>query len=481
MAIDILLVHPLFLSRDPVEQRLMTPYFPLGLLYLAATLRDAGYAVAIFDGTFASGPNDLIAVLENYRPRVVGFSVLVTERSAALELAALARARGIRVVMGGADPTGRPDIYLGTNEAPFADVVVIGEGEETLLELLPTLLGEADARPLPEIRGLAYRDETGQMQRTPPRPLRRDIDAIPWPARDMVDLDHYQRAWRDAHGYSSLSLIASRGCPFECAWCQKSVFGRSCRLRDPEQVAQEMAHLKARYRPDQVRIVDDVVGIDRKWVKAFRDAILAHDAVIPFECLSRVDLADREVLSWLREAGCFRISYGAESGSQKVLDAMCKGTRVEQIRQAAQWCHELGIEVYFYIMLGYPGEEWADIQATAQLLRETLPEAFSSTVAYPLAGTPFYEQVRDRLVEAADWVYTAENRVLYRGRYSTRFYRWAQRWLHKEWQIARLKGAHLSAKVRLRLWAGLWISRAVMYGLRWMPADLRGTPGFTAH
>jgi radical SAM superfamily enzyme YgiQ (UPF0313 family) len=471
------------LRDDPVEQRLMTPYFPLGLLYLAGTLRKAGYSVDIYDGMFQDGPAHFERALDRLEPAIVGLSVLSTVRESALGLAALAHARGCLVVMGGADPTARPESYLDyrKDDEPVVDWVVVGEGEETILELMPILLSQPGALPLDQVRGLAYRDAEAQVVRTPVRPLRQDVDEIPFPARDMLDLEAYRRAWTGRHGFWSLSVITSRGCPYTCAWCQKGVFGKSFRARSPESVAQEIGEIKAAYHPDQLRIVDDVTGINRRWVKAWRDALLERDAVIPFECLSRVDLVDRELLTWLQEAGCVRISFGAESGSQQVLDAMSKGIKVADIHQAAQLCHELGIEVYFYIMVGYPGETWADIQATASLLRETVPDEFSSTIAYPLPGTPFYDSVRHRLIASADWRHTAENRLLYRGQHSTRFYRWVQRWLRKEWQVARVR-ANLPVEgltgplPRVRMFAGRWIARVAVAVLRHSPADARPVP-----
>jgi anaerobic magnesium-protoporphyrin IX monomethyl ester cyclase len=481
LTIDILLVNPLFLSRDPVEQRLMTPYFPLGLLYLASTLRQSGYSVAIYDGMFQDGPAHLHHALNQLQPTIVGIGVLSTVRASALELAVIAHARGCTVVVGGADPTARPGSYLEHrhDDAYVVDLVVVGEGEETILELMPILLDRPEALALSAVRGLAYRDADGRTVQTAPRPLRKDVDQIPFPARDMIDLEAYRRAWSSRHGYWSLSVITSRGCPYTCAWCQKGVFGKSFRPRSPKAVAEEIGQIKVRYRPDQLRIVDDVMGINRRWVKAWRDTLLERDAVIPFECLSRVDLVDRELLGWLKDAGCVRISFGAESGSQKVLDAMAKGTKVAEIHEAAQLCHELGIEVYFYIMVGYPGETWADIEATARLLRETVPDEFSSTIAYPLPGTPFYDQVRDRLIAAADWRHTAENRTLYRGQYSTRFYRWVQRWLRKEWQAARIQSGVAPAPgliARVRLLLGGWLTRLAVGVLRHIPADARPVP-----
>jgi radical SAM superfamily enzyme YgiQ (UPF0313 family) len=234
-----------------------------------------------------------------------------------------------------------------------------------------------------------------------------------------------------------------------------------------------MRIIKQKYNPDHLRIVDDVMGIDRDWVRAWHDAVLARDAITPFECLSRVDLMDAELVHLLREAGCIRIAFGAESGSQKVLDAMNKGTRVEQIRYAAELCRQAGIEIYYYIMLGYPGEEWADILKTVELLKETRPDQFSSTIAYPLPSTEFFEEVKHRLLDAPNWDYTAENRLLFQREYSTRFYRWVARWLHQEWHISRLRHnqEHANLAGWLRRLAGLWGARVMVGLLRHAPSD----------
>jgi anaerobic magnesium-protoporphyrin IX monomethyl ester cyclase len=473
--VDLLLVNPLFLAQDPVERRLMTPYFPLGLLYLAATARAAGYTVSIFDGMFHDDEQAFAGVLEMEQPMVVGISVLATVRAAALRLAERAHHHGAVVVAGGADPTGRPESYLrhrSNGEHPV-DMVVVGEGEQTLLELLPLLLaGEQRGESLLDINGLAFLDAGGQVLCTGPRQHCADLDSLALPARDLIDVEAYRQAWRQHHGFFSLSVIATRGCPYGCKWCQKSVFGRSYRPRSPEAVAEEMRIIKEQYHPDQLRIVDDVMGIDPNWVRAWHDAVLARDAVTPFECLSRVDLMDEELVRLLREAGCIRIAFGAESGSQKVLDAMNKGTRVEQIRRATELCRRFGIEIYFYIMLGYPGEEWPDILKTVDLLTDTRPDQFSSTVAYPLPSTEFFEEVKHRLLDVPDWDYTAENRLLFEREYSTRFYRWVQRWLHQEWHMARLRHGEEQAAVteRLRRTASLWTSRALANLLRYAPS-----------
>jgi anaerobic magnesium-protoporphyrin IX monomethyl ester cyclase len=305
------------------------------------------------------------------------------------------------------------------------------------------------------------------------------VDSLPFPARDLIDFEPYRRAWRSKHDHFALSIIATRGCPFGCTWCQKSVFGRGFRPRSPELVAEEMAHIKHDYRPDLIRIVDDVMGIDRDWVRAWHDAMVERDAVIPFECLSRVDLIDEEMAQLLQHVGCRRIHFGAESGSQAVLDAMNKGTTVEQLYRAADICRRLDIETYFYMMVGYPGETWSDLKQSVTMLRETLPDVFSTTIAYPLPGTPFHEEVRDRLISGAepdaDWLHTAENRLLFqRGRYSTFFYRRVIRWFHSEWRDARIGTDGGTAPLEwLTAKASLWRDRLLVHAYARLPGLAR--------
>jgi len=289
-------------------------------------------------------------------------------------------------------------------------------------------------------------------------------------------MEAYRRAWRKAHGYWALSIVNTRGCPYACAWCQKAIFGRTHRFRSPANSAEEMRHIKQTYAPDFLRVVDDITGVNRRWVLEWRDEVLARDAIIPFECLTRVNLATEEMLTALKEMGCRRIYFGAESGSQKVLDAMQKGIRVAQTYQAAALCRRLGIETYFFMMVGYPGEEFEDLQLSVKLLRETLPDRFSTTIAYPLPGTPFFEQVRDRLMFDSewniDWDYTAQNRLLFRrDKYDTRFYRWVVRWFQKEWEDARLRaGWWVPSLRRIRIRIGLLAARIVVRLLARWPA-----------
>jgi radical SAM superfamily enzyme YgiQ (UPF0313 family) len=469
MAPDITLVHPLFIDKDPIEAQIMTPYFPLGLMYLGAVLREQGYQVEMFDCTFRSDFSEFETYMRRVRPPVVGITSLITVRRNALILAEVAKQYGATVILGGPDPTGIPERYLFHQAADGSfpvDIVAFDEAELTIIDLADHLFQRKGAiTDLREVNGLRLRGEDGSLVATNSRSLIQDLDSLPSPARDLVDLAPYQQAWNDKHGYWSLSMINTRGCPYGCSWCQKAVFGRTYRARSPESSAGEMRVLKETYNPDQIRVVDDITGINKKWVVQWREAVEAKQASIPFECLTRVNLASEEMLRDLKAIGCKKIFLGAESGSQKVLDAMNKGARVSQVFEAAERCKRLEIEMYFFMMVGYPGEEWSDLQLSVDMLRKTLPDSFSTTIAYPLPGTPFYEQMRDRLIFDSDWNvdwdYTAENRLLFhREKYNTFFYRQVIRWFHKEWEDAWLQAGQPTSPWRwLRVKLGLWLYR----------------------
>ena len=476
---DITLVHALFLSKDPVERKLMTPYFPLGITYLAAALRERGYAVGMFDCAFREDFGEFEEYMLRVRPPMVGITALVTVRRNALILAEIAHRHGAQVIMGGSDPTGIPEKYLwhkdSSGDFPVS-AVVYGEGETTACELADHLFQRgAYAQEMKDIAGLRLRGTDGQVLATAARAFIRDLDSISFPARDLVDYDPYRLAWRAAHRYWSLSIVNSRGCPYECTWCQKSAFGRSYRVRSAANSAEEMHQIKHTFAPDQLRVVDDITGISKGWVLAWRDEVSNRDAAIPFECLTRVNLVDDEMLAALVQTGCKRVFVGAESGSQKVLDSMRKGVRVEQIYSAAKAFKKADIETNFYMMVGYPGEEWPDLLQSVKVLRETLPDEFSTTIAYPLPGTPFYELVRKGLLFDAewdaDWAHSAENKLLFgRGRYNTAFYRWVVRWFHKEWEDARLSaGMEPGVRRAIGIKLGLWRSRAIVRLLGSLP------------
>ena len=290
----ILLVHPLFLSLNPEEQALQSPYFPLGLLYLAGYVRAQGHEVAVFDGTFEEDVGAFSARLAAEKPDLVGISAVLPLRDMALTLAENAKAAGTLTILGGPDPTKDPACYL---KFPQVDMVVHHEGEQTLDALLRLI----DAGPLtPELLarepGIAFRDAAGAPVVNQPRPPVENLDELPLPARDLIDMDRYLDTWREENGYSSLTISTSRGCPYGCDWCRDSVHGQAFRQRSPESVAAEMKQLKETYAIDRLRVVDDVDGIEREWVEGWAEAAAAADAAIPFEALYDLERQDLPML-----------------------------------------------------------------------------------------------------------------------------------------------------------------------------------------
>ncbi len=287
----VLFVNPFFLADSALERKFMTLYFPLGLLYLASVTRKAGHPVAVFDGTFASDDQAFDEALIEHAPDVVCIASLVTLRPAALRLAQLAAEHGARVVVGGPDPTAEPEAYLAE---PAVSVVVMGEGERTLVDLLATL--EA-AGNLAHVAGIACRSGDGAVVQTSERDPVWDLDALPWPARDLIDMERYLAVWEQEHGYRSLSLSVSRGCPYGCEYCADAVMGSHVRRRSPESVAAEMRYLELEYAPDRFRLVDELEGLGREWLVVLGHAMAAAGVTIPYEGLKPLDLGDLPMLA----------------------------------------------------------------------------------------------------------------------------------------------------------------------------------------
>ena len=289
------LVHPLFLAHDEAERSQSSPYFPLGLLYLAGYVRERGHTVTIFDGTFEPDESAFDAHLASTRPDVVGISALISTKPTALRLAATAASFGAPVVFGGPDPTTDPSAYLAHD---VVDVVVHHEGEQTICRLLD--LHDAGALTLESLvdePGVAFR-AGGEVQVNQPRPPIENLDSLPLPARDLIDMERYLHQWQEDKGYTSITMAISRGCPYNCDWCRDAVHGAGYRQRSPESVAAEMKHLKDEFGVDSIRLVDDIDGVDEAWLQEWADEARAQDAVISFEPLSdpkRLDIPLLEV------------------------------------------------------------------------------------------------------------------------------------------------------------------------------------------
>lgn len=421
---DLLLAHAYFLALDAEEQRVMRPHPPLGILYLSSHLKRRGLDVGVFDGTFRAF-DDFARTVERDRPRVVGIAVNLMTKRHALRMIPIARRGGAKVVLGGPDPPHHAEAYLNAG----ADVVVIGEGEQTIEELLPAL---AAGRPLEGITGIAFKAADGTVVRTAPRALLADLDAQPFPDRDAIDLPAYLDAWRRHHGVGTVSLITARGCPYTCTWCSRSVFGETHRRRSVVNVADEVESIVDRYRPERLWYADDVFAIHRGWTLKYAAELARRRLRLPFECISRAERIDDDVADALVSLGCFRVWIGSESGSQRILDAMKRKVTLDQVREASARLKRRGIEVGMFIMLGFDGERIDDMRATIDHLKRTGPDVFLTTVSYPIKGTPYYDRVADRLTARTDWADGTDRDLVVKGRPVRRYYDFARRWMTAE-------------------------------------------------
>ena len=444
---DLLLAHGYFLSLDAAEQRVMRPHPPLGLLYLSSHLKRKGVRVGVFDGTFRT-IEDFSNTLDRERPPIVGIAVNLMTKRNALTMIAIARRRGAKVIIGGPDPPHHAASYLDAG----ADVVVIGEGEQTLEELVEAL--RSPNVDLAAIHGIVFKAADGSVVRTPGRALLPDLDSQPHPDRDAIDLPMYLNAWRERHGVGTVSLITARGCPYTCTWCSRSVFGETHRRRSVANVADEVEAIVDRYHPERLWYADDVFAIHRHWTISYAQELERRKIRLPFECISRAERIDDDVAGALASLGCFRVWIGSESGSQRILDAMKRKVSVDQVQDTAARLRRHGIEVGMFIMLGYDGEQMADLRATVDHLKHTSPDVFLTTVSYPIKGTPYYDQVADRLAPQA-WTDGTDRDLIVRGRPVRTYYDFARRWMTAEvakdqhWRRGRYAQAARSASSAL--------------------------------
>jgi radical SAM superfamily enzyme YgiQ (UPF0313 family) len=445
----VLLTHGYFLAEDPKEQELMRPYPPLGILYLAAFLEQRGQEAEVFDSTFSSraalerrlltAPPDLVGIYTNLMTKlgVLGLIRFIRAQPA------LARTR---VVLGGPEVRYHAEKFLEHG----ADVIVVGEGEETMHALVTAFSKGGSTSALAEIAGIVFRDDGGQVVRTPARALLSSLDDLPMPKRDAIDLQPYLNAWRTRHGTNAVSVSTMRGCPYSCRWCSRAVYGGSYRRRSPRQTVDEIESIVQRYAPDSLWFVDDVFTINHRWLDELTAELERRHLRVRYECITRADRLDERVVGLLKRSGCFRVWIGAESGSQKILDAMDRRVTVERVREMIQLSKKHGIETGTFIMIGYPGETEADVDATIEHLKLADPDQFTITVAYPIKGTPYYEEVEGDIVDSRPWEQTTDRDLELRRPQSKLYYKLAVARVVNEvrsYQLARRTGGGPSLDV----------------------------------
>jgi anaerobic magnesium-protoporphyrin IX monomethyl ester cyclase len=435
---DVLLTHSYHLYYDRKQTRKMQPYPPLGTLYAAALLQHSGISVAVFDTMLNDPAEGFRAALERHRPRLVvvyedNFNFLskmclTRMREVAYDILEASRKAGAIAIVNGSDASDHALDYL---QRGFR-CVLLGEAEWTLLEVVQSLLNN-DNPTLRHIKGLALLGEQrNEIFRTGSRPLMRDLDALPFPARELVDLDQYQDSWKSAHGYFSTNIVASRGCPYRCNWCAKPIYGDAFSVRSAASVAEEMRRLKHDCHAEHLWFADDIFGLQAKWVTDLAEQVERRDAVLPFKMQSRVDLMTRNTVRVLHRAGCAEVWMGVESGSQRILDAMEKGTRVEQFAIARENLRNEGVRACYFLQFGYPGETWEDIQKTVEMVRATRPDDIGVSVSYPLPGTKFFERVKMQIGQKTNWCDSDDLSMMFQGAYTDEFYRALHDALHAQ-------------------------------------------------
>lgn len=474
----ILLTHGYFIAEDEKEQQIMKPYPPLGLLYVSSYLKDNNIENTIFDSTFSSKEN-LKEFLLNNQPKIVAFYTNIVTKLNVLALIKFIKTeeklKHTKIILGGPDLTYNVENYLNNG----ADFLVIGEGEQTMLELV-SYLYEKDSRlkderqkiketlhliqndkkstsvipteqsmsneesqiqNLLKINGIAFR-ENGKTIQTKARVKLKDLSDLPLPNRAGINLQKYLDVWKERHGKNTISVSTQRGCPYTCKWCSTAVYGQSYRRRPAKKVVEELQLIRKEYNPDSIWFVDDVFSVSHKWIREFHAEVTKKNVIIPFECITRAERLNDEVLKLLKEAGCFRIWIGAESGSQKIIDKMDRRVDVNVVRDTIQLANKIGIETGTFIMVGYPTETEADIYETIHHLKVSNPSQFTITVAYPIKGTSLYTETEKDFTKQLNWNNSTDRDIDFKRNYQRKYYDYAVRKIvnevnfHKE----RLKG-----------------------------------------
>jgi anaerobic magnesium-protoporphyrin IX monomethyl ester cyclase len=462
----VLFTHSYFLHFDRKQLELSKPYPPLATILAASYIRENGFSVCLFDTQFITKPESIREALEQEKPDIFviyddGFNYLTkmcltNMREAAFEMIGIAKNFVSKIIVSSSDSTDNPLLYMDKG----ADVIIIGEGEETLLELTKALNTNIDIK---NIEGIIFR-ENGEILKTPSRNNITDLDKLPIPAWDLIDIELYQKAWR-GHGYFSINMVTTRGCPYKCTWCAKPIYGYSYNSRTPKHVVSEIKYMKTLFQFDSIWFCDDIFGLKPSWIEEFNRLLKHEDICINYKIQSRADLILKEgIVENLAESGCDEVWIGAESGSQKILDAMEKGTTVAQIEKSTLWMKKHGIKTGFFLQFGYLSETWDDIKMTLDMLFRIMPYDLGVSVSYPLPGTKFHSIVKSQLEQKSNWTDSDELLLMYKSTYSPRFYKKLHRFIHKRFRQKQIesKTYHKQSKAMI-MWPYFKLTSILLY------------------
>ncbi|KAB2842582.1 MAG: B12-binding domain-containing radical SAM protein, partial [Melioribacteraceae bacterium] len=440
----ILIGQSYFRILDAKELERQMPYPPLGALYAAAVLESLNHEVIFFDAMLAESAQEFNKKIIKEKPDAVliyddEFNYLTkmclsNMRGAALSFIKTAKENNIKTIVYSSDATDFSQFYFDAG----CDVIIFGEGEVTLTEVFDLLEKENYEAEKFTVNGLKFINN-GKIHSTETRKVIKDLDIIANPDYDFVNIDLYKKIWKENHGYFSLNISTTRGCPYRCNWCAKPLYGQVYNSRSPRHVVSQIKELKEKYGVEHLWITDDIFGLKPGWIKEFSEICEKEKIQIPYKCLSRPDLLIKnDTVKYLINSGCKTIWLGAESGSQKILDAMDKGTTVEQIYEAAKQIHNAGREAAFFIQFGYSGEDWEDIRLTRKMIIDCMPDDVGISVSYPLPGTKFYEKVKSEMNTKTNWIDSDDLDLMFSGTYPKEFYKLLHRFVHAEYRLFKI-------------------------------------------
>jgi anaerobic magnesium-protoporphyrin IX monomethyl ester cyclase len=467
---NILFTHSYYYKLDSKQWKNKMPFPPLGTLYAASLMRKNGFDVDLFDTNLLDNPKSIISKLATNQPNYLviyddGFNYLTkmcltNMREACFEMIQLAKKYNCKIIVSSSDATDHYEKYIEKG----ADFIIQGEGEITLSELITHL---EENKSVESINGIVYKNES-VIKVNPKRAVLQNLDELPLPAWDLVDMNSYKEVWEQSKQEFTLNLATTRGCPYKCNWCAKPIYGNRYNAHSPEYIVKEIAYLKEQFGVTRFWMCDDIFGLKPNWVQELNVELKKNNLKISYYIQSRVDLLLKEdTIDALAESGLEEVWVGAESGSQKILDAMDKGTKVEEIYEASNLLKHKNIKVALFLQFGYLTENQDDIQKTIQMVKELKPDNIGISVSYPLPGTKFYDKVKDDLKLKANWTDSDDFDMMFQGTYSSNYYKKLQRFVHKEFRksqgIDNLKNFSFSKnKIKSILKLGYYIPSAFL-------------------
>lgn len=375
----------------------ISPEPPLGLAYLAAALLEYknDLDIEIIDGLVLDY-DDYYEKISMVDADVIGVTSTITLLNEALRIPGLVKRKDAKFIIGGPGPANLASSSL--HESGYS-VICYGEGERTIVELIKAF--EYDL-PLENVNGISFLHNNREIK-TRPRELIENLDDIPFPARDLLDMKKYLSIWKERMGVAITQMVSSRGCPFSCRFCSKGIFGRRTRFMSHTRVIEEMRLIYNKYKAEKILFDDDLFTVDRKRVLDFCDAMEKELPGRKWCAQARVETVDLEILTRMKRAGCTNLMFGVESGSQRILDFLGKGTTVEQIKKAFRGVNEVGIAGGMYLIVGIPGETQEDVDMTKELIRELKPKSIDLCFLTPIPGTEIYEMTKHLIRDDIDF------------------------------------------------------------------------------